>query len=91
MSVVSMRAARGGRPLGTKRRWNQDEAVHLQERNGITSMIWGSRCSTRYEDVKQMSREGLSLRRHEEQAKSVKEEAERAGTFFVNQRWLAAR
>jgi small subunit ribosomal protein S2 len=66
----------------------------FQERNGIYIIDLGKTLAMLnqvYEDVRQMSREGrviLFVGTKKQAQDVVKEEAERAGTFFVNQRWL---
>jgi len=76
-------------------RWNPKMKPYIfQERNGIYIIDLGktlAMLNTVYEDVKQMSREGrviLFVGTKKQAQDVVKEEAERAGTFFVNQRWL---
>ena len=97
MSVVSMRALlEAGVHFGHQtRRWNPKMKPYIfQERNGIYIIDLGKTLAMLnhvYEDVKQMSREGrviLFVGTKKQAQDVVKEEAERAGTFFVNQRWL---
>jgi small subunit ribosomal protein S2 len=97
MSVVSMRALlEAGVHFGHQtRRWNPKMKPYIfQERNGIYIIDLGQTLkmlNNVYEDVKQMSREGrvvLFVGTKKQAQDVVKEEAERAGTFFVNQRWL---
>src|SRR5487761_264191 len=97
MSVVSMRALlEAGVPFGHQtRRWNPKMKPYIfQERNGIYIIDLGKTLAMLnhvYEDVRQMSREGrviLFVGTKKQAQDVVKEEAERAGTFFVNQRWL---
>ena len=97
MSVVSMRALlEAGVHFGHQtRRWNPKMKPYIfQERNGIYIIDLGktlAMLNNVYEDVKQMSREGrviLFVGTKKQAQDVVKEEAERAGTFFVNQRWL---
>jgi small subunit ribosomal protein S2 len=97
MSVVSMRALlEAGVHFGHQtRRWNPKMKPFIfQERNGIYIIDLGktlAMLNNVYEDVKQMSREGrviLFVGTKKQAQDVVKEEAERAGTFFVNQRWL---
>jgi small subunit ribosomal protein S2 len=97
MSVVSMRALlEAGVHFGHQtRRWNPKMKPFIfQERNGIYIIDLGKTLAMLnqvYEDVKQMSREGrviLFVGTKKQAQDVVKEEAERAGTFFVNQRWL---
>ena len=97
MSVVSMRALlEAGVHFGHQtRRWNPKMKPFIfQERNGIYIIDLGKTLAMLnqvYEDVRQMSREGrviLFVGTKKQAQDVVKEEAERAGTFFVNQRWL---
>ncbi len=97
MSVVSMRALlEAGVHFGHQtRRWNPKMKPYIfQERNGIYIIDLGktlAMLNNVYEDVRQMSREGrviLFVGTKKQAQDVVKEEAERAGTFFVNQRWL---
>jgi len=77
------------------RRWNPKMQPYiLQERNGIYIINLGltiARLRETFEAVRQMSREGkvvLFVGTKKQAQDVVKEEAERAGTFYVNQRWL---
>src|SRR5665213_2557651 len=97
MSVVSMRALlEAGVHFGHQtRRWNPKMKPYIfQERNGIYIIDLGktlAMLNNVYEDVRQMSREGrviLFVGTKKQAQDVVKEEAERAGTYFVNQRWL---
>src|SRR5471032_3615376 len=97
MSVISMRALlEAGVHFGHQtRRWNPKMKPYIfQERNGIYIIDLGktlAMLNNVYEDVRQMSREGrviLFVGTKKQAQDVVKEEAERAGTFFVNQRWL---
>jgi small subunit ribosomal protein S2 len=97
MSVVSMRALlEAGVHFGHQtRRWNPKMKPFIfQERNGIYIIDLGKTLAMLnqvYEDVRQMSREGrviLFVGTKKQAQDVVKEEAERAGSFFVNQRWL---
>ena len=97
MSVVSMRALlEAGVHFGHQtRRWNPKMKPYIfQERNGIYIIDLGktlAMLNNVYEDVRQMSREGrviLFVGTKKQAQDVVREEAERAGTFFVNQRWL---
>ena len=97
MSVISMRALlEAGVHFGHQtRRWNPKMKPFIfQERNGIY-IIDLSKTVTRmnavYEAVKQMARENkviLYVGTKKQAQDVVKEEAERAGTYFVNQSWL---
>ena len=97
LSVISMRALlEAGVHFGHQtRRWNPKMKPFIfQERNGIYIIDLGQtvqRLRETYEAVKQMSREGkvvLFVGTKKQAQDVVKEEAERAGTYFVNQRWL---
>jgi small subunit ribosomal protein S2 len=77
------------------RRWNPKMKPYIfQERNGIYIIdLQKTVILLRqvYAAVKQMAREGkviLFVGTKKQAQDVVKEEAERAGTFFVNQRWL---
>jgi small subunit ribosomal protein S2 len=77
------------------RRWNPKMKPYIfQERNGIYIIdLQKTVILLRqvYATVKQMAREGkvvLFVGTKKQAQDAVKEEAERAGTFFVNQRWL---
>ena len=97
MSVVSMRALlEAGVHFGHQtRRWNPKMKPYIfQERNGIYIIDLSQtvqKLRVTYEAVKQLSREGkviLFVGTKKQAQDVVKEEAERAGTYFVNQRWL---
>ncbi|MHB8177331.1 MAG: 30S ribosomal protein S2 [Vulcanimicrobiaceae bacterium] len=97
MSVVSMRELlEAGVHFGHQtRRWNPKMKPFIfQERNGIyiidLSMTL-ARLRATYEIVRKMSSEKrviLFVGTKKQAQEVVREEAERAGTFFVNQRWL---
>src|SRR5579872_6938823 len=77
------------------RRWNPKMKPFIfQERNGIYIIDLSKtivRVRAVYEVVKQLARDGkviLFVGTKKQAQDAVKEEAERAGTFFVNQRWL---
>ncbi len=77
------------------RRWNPKMKPYIfQERNGIYIIdLQKTVILLRevYAAVKQMARDGkvvLFVGTKKQAQDAVKEEAERAGTFFVNQRWL---
>ena len=77
------------------RRWNPKMKPYIfQERNGIYIIDLAQTLQkTRevYEVVRQMAREGrviLFVGTKKQAQDAVKDEAERAGTYFVNQRWL---
>src|SRR5579872_5449406 len=77
------------------RRWNPKMKPFIfQERNGIYITDLSKtivRVRAVYEVVKQLARDGkviLFVGTKKQAQDAVKEEAERAGTFFVNQRWL---
>jgi len=97
MSVISMKALlEAGVHFGHQtRRWNPKMKPYIfQERNGIYIIDLAKtvmKLREVYGAVKQMSREGkviLYVGTKKQAQEVVKEEAERAGTFFVNQRWL---
>jgi small subunit ribosomal protein S2 len=97
MSVVSMRALlEAGVHFGHQtRRWNPKMKPYIfQERNGIYIIDLGKTLAMLnqvYDAVKQMSRDArviLFVGTKKQAQDVVKEEAERAGTFYVNQRWL---
>ncbi len=97
MSVISMRELlEAGVHFGHQtRRWNPKMKPYIfQERNGIYIIdlaITLQRVRDTYEVVKQMSREGrviLFVGTKKQAQEVVKDEAERAGTFYINQRWL---
>jgi small subunit ribosomal protein S2 len=96
-SGVTMRALlEAGVHFGHQtRRWNPKMKPYIfQERNGIYIIDLSKTLSMLnhvYDAVKQMSREGrviLFVGTKKQAQDVVREEAERAGTFFVNQRWL---
>jgi len=77
------------------RRWNPKMKPYIfQERNGIYIIDLSktiARVREVYEVVKQMARQNkvvLFVGTKKQAQDAVKEEAERCGTFFVNQRWL---
>ena len=77
------------------RRWNPKMKPYIfQERNGIYIIDLSKtivRVREVYEIVKQMARSNkvvLFVGTKKQAQDAVKEEAERCGTFFVNQRWL---
>jgi len=77
------------------RRWNPKMKPFIfQERNGIYIIDLSqtvARLRETYEAVKRMSRENkviLFVGTKKQAQDVVKEEAERAGTFYINQRWL---
>jgi len=97
MSVISMRALlEAGVHFGHQtRRWNPKMKPYIfQERNGIYIIDLAktvAKLNEVYAVVKQLSRDGrviLFVGTKKQAQDVVKEEAERAGTFFVNQRWL---
>jgi small subunit ribosomal protein S2 len=97
MSVITMRELlEAGVHFGHQtRRWNPKMKPFIfQERNGIYIIdlaLTVARLRETYEVVKQMAREGrviLFVGTKKQAQDVVREEAERAGTFFVNQRWL---
>ena len=97
MSVISMRELlEAGVHFGHQtRRWNPKMKPYIfQERNGIYIIdlaITLQRVRDTYEVVKQMAREGrviLFVGTKKQAQEVVKEEAERAGTYYINQRWL---
>ena len=97
LSVISMRALlEAGVHFGHQtRRWNPKMKPFIfQERNGIYIIdlaLTVQKLRETYEAVKQLSREGkvvLFVGTKKQAQDVVKEEAERAGTYFVNQRWL---
>ena len=97
MSVISMRALlEAGVHFGHQtRRWNPKMKPFIfQERNGIYIIDLSktvARMNSVYEAVRQMARENkviLYVGTKKQAQDVVKEEAERAGTYFVNQRWL---
>src|SRR5579884_892486 len=77
------------------RRWNPKMKPYIfQERNGIYIIDLSKTIAAVrqvYEIVKQMARDNkvvLFVGTKKQAQDAVKEEAERCGTFFVNQRWL---
>ncbi len=97
LSIISMRALlEAGVHFGHQtRRWNPKMKPYIfQERNGIYIIdlaLTVQKLRETYEAVKQLSREGkvvLFVGTKKQAQDVVKEEAERAGTYFVNQRWL---
>ena len=97
MSVISMRALlEAGVHFGHQtRRWNPKMKPYIfQERNGIYIIDLAKtvvKLNEVYATVKQLSRDGrviLFVGTKKQAQDVVKEEAERAGTYFVNQRWL---
>ncbi|HZT12175.1 MAG TPA: 30S ribosomal protein S2 [Candidatus Baltobacteraceae bacterium] len=97
MSVISMRALlEAGVHFGHQtRRWNPKMKPYIfQERNGIYIIdlaLTVQKLRETYDAVRQLSREGkvvLFVGTKKQAQDVVKEEAERAGTFYVNQRWL---
>jgi len=97
LSVISMRALlEAGVHFGHQtRRWNPKMKPYIfQERNGIYIIdlaLTVQKLRETYDAVKQMSREGkviLYVGTKKQAQDVVKEEAERAGTYFINQRWL---
>jgi small subunit ribosomal protein S2 len=96
-SGVTMRALlEAGVHFGHQtRRWNPKMKPYIfQERNGIYIIDLSKTLAMLndvYDAVKQMSRGGrvvLFVGTKKQAQDVVREEAERAGTFFVNQRWL---
>jgi len=77
------------------RRWNPKMKPYIfQERNGIYIIdlaLTVQKLRLTYDAVKQMSREGkvvLFVGTKKQAQDVVREEAERAGTYYINQRWL---
>src|SRR3981081_3105433 len=77
------------------RRWNPNMKPYiLQERNGIYIINLSKALAMLndvFDAVKEMSRQGrvvLFVGTKKQAQDVVREEAERAGTFFVHQRWL---
>jgi small subunit ribosomal protein S2 len=96
-SVISMKALlEAGVHFGHQtRRWNPKMKPYIfQERNGIYIIDLQQtvlRLREVYAAVKAMAREGkviLYVGTKKQAQEVVKEEAERAGTFYVNERWL---
>jgi small subunit ribosomal protein S2 len=97
LSVISMRALlEAGVHFGHQtRRWNPKMKPYIfQERNGIYIIdlaLTVQKLRLTYEAVKQMSRDGkvvLFVGTKKQAQDVVREEAERAGTYYINQRWL---
>ncbi|MGC1379623.1 MAG: 30S ribosomal protein S2 [Candidatus Baltobacteraceae bacterium] len=97
MTVVTMRELlEAGVHFGHQtRRWNPKMKPFIfQERNGIYIIdlaLTVQKLRETYEVVKQLAREGrviLFVGTKKQAQDVVREEAERAGTFYVNQRWL---
>jgi small subunit ribosomal protein S2 len=97
MTVVSMRELlEAGVHFGHQtRRWNPKMKPFIfQERNGIYIIdlaLTVQRLRETYEVVKNLAREGrviLFVGTKKQAQDVVREEAERAGTFYINQRWL---
>jgi small subunit ribosomal protein S2 len=97
LSVISMRALlEAGVHFGHQtRRWNPKMKPYIfQERNGIYIInltLTVQKLRLTYDAVKQMSREGkviLFVGTKKQAQDVVREEAERAGTYYINQRWL---
>ena len=97
MTVVTMRELlEAGVHFGHQtRRWNPKMKPFIfQERNGIYIIdlaLTVQKLRETYDVVKQLSREGriiLFVGTKKQAQDVVREEAERAGTFYVNQRWL---
>ncbi|MBV8151116.1 MAG: 30S ribosomal protein S2 [Candidatus Eremiobacteraeota bacterium] len=95
--VITMRELlEGGVHFGHQtRRWNPKMRPYIfQERNGIYIINLSKTIEAVrrvFEVVRQMSREGkviLFVGTKKQAQDAIKEEAERAGTFYVNQRWL---
>ncbi len=77
------------------RRWNPKMKPYIfQERNGIYIInlsLTVQKLRQTYDAVKQMSRDGkvvLFVGTKKQAQDVVREEAERAGTYYINQRWL---
>jgi small subunit ribosomal protein S2 len=97
MTVVTMRELlEAGVHFGHQtRRWNPKMKPFIfQELNGIYIIdlaLTVQKLRETYEAVRQMARAGrviLFVGTKKQAADVVREEADRAGTFFVNQRWL---
>jgi len=97
MSVVTMRELlEAGVHFGHQtRRWNPKMKPYIfQERNGIYIIdlaLTVAKLRETYEIVRQLARDGrviLFVGTKKQAQDVVREEAERAGTFFINQRWL---
>jgi small subunit ribosomal protein S2 len=98
MSVITMRELlEAGVHFGHQtRRWNPKMKPFIfQERNGIYIIdlaLTVAKLRETYEVVKRLAREGrviLFVGTKKQAQDVVREEAERAGTFFVNQGWAA--
>lgn len=97
MSTISMKALlEAGVHFGHQtRRWNPKMKPYIfQERNGIYIIDLSQtvkKMRETFEVLKALSRENkvvLFVGTKKQAQEVVKEEAERAGTFYVNQRWL---
>jgi small subunit ribosomal protein S2 len=97
MTVVTMRELlEAGVHFGHQtRRWNPKMKPFIfQERNGIYIIdlaLTVQRLRATYDVVKQLARDGrviLFVGTKKQAQDVIREEAERAGTFFINQRWL---
>jgi small subunit ribosomal protein S2 len=97
MSVVSMKQLlEAGVHFGHQtRRWNPKMATYIfTERNGIYIIDLQKTVKmleTAYNYVRDLSADGQSVLfvgTKKQAAESIKEEAERAGAFYVNARWL---
>ena len=97
VSVISMRELlEAGVHFGHQtRRWNPKMKPYIfQERNGIYIIdlaLTVQKMRYTYDVVKQMARDNkviLFVGTKKQAQDVVREEAERAGTFFINQRWL---
>ena len=97
MSVITMRELlEAGVQFGHQtRRWNPKMKPFIfQERNGtyiIDLALTVQKLRETYEVVKNMAREGkviLFVGTKKQAQDVVRDEADRAGTYFVNQRWL---
>ncbi len=97
MSVISMKALlEAGVHFGHQtRRWNPKMKPYIfQERNGIYIIDLSqtvARLRQVYDILRQMARENkiiLFVGTKKQAQDVIKDEAERAGTFYVNQRWL---
>jgi len=97
MSVISMKALlEAGVHFGHQtRRWNPKMKPYIfQERNGIYIIDLSqtvARLRQVYDVLRQMARDNkivLFVGTKKQAQDVIKEEAERAGTFYVNQRWL---
>ena len=97
MSAVTMRELlEAGVHFGHQtRRWNPKMRPYIfQERNGIYILdlaLTVQKMRETFEVIKQMTREKkviLFVGTKKQAQEVIREEAERAGTFFVNQRWL---